>query len=86
MIPENEDDPVVKQFRERVEAAVAAALPEIGSDQIVTSWVIVIETVDSDGEPVLRRAWSDQMAAWKRDGMLRSATAEGWAALEHSDD
>ena len=52
-------------------AAIEAAITDALDAAIATRWVVVAETVDSDGEVSLASLCSPGLPVWVRSGMLR---------------
>jgi hypothetical protein len=61
--------------REVLRAAIDNALTNLG--EFSTGWVLVYESVDSEGGIVLCHEISDSMADWTRTGMLYAALDMG---------
>lgn len=52
--------------RETIEAAISTVL---GND-FTSGWVLAVEAIGEDGEPYLLHMTSEEMTAWKLQGML----------------
>ena len=52
-------------------AALEAAITDTLGAEIATRWVVVAETVDSNGEVSLASLCSPGLPVWVRSGMLR---------------
>ena len=52
-------------------AAIEAAITAAFDAEMATRWVVVAETVDSDGEVSLASLCSPGLPVWVRSGMLR---------------
>ena len=52
-------------------AAIEAAITDALDAEIATRWVVVAETVDSNGEVSLASLCSPGLPVWVRSGMLR---------------
>lgn len=80
------DDEKTRLWNTRIEEALREVAAERVPGGVLTSWVVVFEVMEPDGAKSIQRAWPDELTIWARDGLLRGATSEGWAAMEYDDD
>lgn len=52
---------------------LATLIPNAITDELVTSWLVFIETIDQDGKATLHFEHSEGMKAWTYLGMLEYA-------------
>ena len=69
-------------------AAIEAAITDALDAEMATCWVVVAETVDSDGEVSLASLCSPGLPLWVRSGMLRweADTLAGQPVWSHAED
>ena len=69
-------------------AAIEAAITDALDAEIATRWVVVAETVDSNGEVSLASLCSPGLPLWVRSGMLRweADTLAGQPVWSYSED
>jgi len=57
-----------------LDAAIQANMPP---GTMMTSWALVLEYMDENGEPDLYRTWSRDLPWWRRDGMMHASLFGG---------
>ena len=72
----------VEETRERIQDAIASALP----DQYVTRWIAIIEVVAADGDRALWSLGPEDATAWDTLGLLEYGRQVEQAAILQADD
>lgn len=72
---------------ERVQQAIADGLAAAmaAEGEMLNGWVVIVETIGSDGERGLWSMAAPDMKRWQSMGFLEAARAQEWNALGEDD-
>lgn len=57
----------------RIVDNLGAAMPDLAEGELVDAVVVLLKVIDTDGDVVLRSAWSDGISWLERRGMVEAA-------------
>lgn len=78
-----------QKTHDSLDAAITAHMQDINGDQaaLITHWVVVVATVDSNGDPRIMNDFRDeQMPTWQIKGLLSDAIEKVIDAEGETDD
>lgn len=66
-------EPTPEQIEAAAEAAVSAFVAQLGSHLLTGRWVVIAETINTDGKRDLLMATAPQQTSWDSLGLLNFA-------------